>query len=130
MSNKKVKLGLRILLGLIFFVFGLNGFLQFLPMPPLPDEAGKFFGALMETHYFFPVLKGTEVLCGLLLLSGFAVPVALVILAPISIQIFLFHSILTSGVQNLVFPIIILLLHIAAATGYWDLYAPLFKRKG
>lgn len=128
MNNNKLKLGTRILLGLIFFIFGLNGFLQFLPMPALPEAAGKFMGALFETHYFFPVLKATEVVCGALLLSGVAVPLALVILAPISIQIFLFHSILTPGVQNVVLPLVILALHITSATQYWNLYAPLFKK--
>ena len=82
----------RYLLGLIFFVFGLNGFLQFLPAPPLPESALAFIGGLASAPYFFPVLKGTEVITGLLLLTGIAAPVALVILAPISLQIFLFGS--------------------------------------
>ena len=100
----------RYLLGLIFFVFGLNGFLQFMPMPELPEQAGKFMGALAESGYFFPILKGTEVIAGILLLLNKYVRLMLVTLAPIVLHIFLFHLILTPGIQNVVFPIIIIAL--------------------
>ncbi len=90
----KATTGVRIILGLIFFIFGLNGFLQFIPQPPLAEPALGFMMGLMKASYFFPVLKGTEVICGLMLLSGRFVPLALVILSPIVIQIFLFHTIL------------------------------------
>ena len=76
----------RVLLGLVFFVFGLNGFFNFIPVPPMPEKAVTFMTGLMSSHYFLPLLKATEVICGALLLSGFFVPLALVILI---IQIFL-----------------------------------------
>jgi uncharacterized membrane protein YphA (DoxX/SURF4 family) len=122
-----VTTGSRLLLGLIFFVFGLNGFLQFLPAPALPESAMGFIGGLASSGYFFPVLKGTEVVAGLLLLTGVAAPLALVVLAPITLQIFLFHSILTPGLQNSVLPLVMIALHIASATAFWSLYRPLFK---
>lgn len=82
----------RIILGLIFFVFGLNGFLNFIPTPTeMPEAQMKFMTGLMATKYFFPFLKGTETLTGLMLLSGVFVPLALVVLAPIIINIFLLH---------------------------------------
>jgi uncharacterized membrane protein YphA (DoxX/SURF4 family) len=84
----------RIFLGLIFFVFGLNGFLHFLPNPPLPDAAGAFMGALAKTGYMFPLIKGTEVLGGLLLLSGRLVPLGLLLLAPVIVNIVAFHFVL------------------------------------
>lgn len=118
----------RIFLGLIYFVFGLNGFLQFLPQPPLPESAMGYIGGLASAGYFFPILKATEVIAGLLLLTGFATPVALVILAPITLQIFLFHSILTPGISNVVLPILMIGLHGASASAYWHLYRPLFLR--
>jgi len=120
--------GSQILLGLIFLIFGLNGFLNFLPQPSLPESAMGYIGGLASSGYFFPVLKTTKVLTGLLLLIGVAAPVALVILAPISIHIFLFHAILTPGVSNLVLPVVILALHVVAATAYWPLYRPLFRK--
>lgn len=88
----KLTLVTRTLLGLIFFVFGLNGFLHFLPMPPMQDKAAAFFGGLMATGYFLPVLAGTQVLAGAMLLVGAFVPLALVMLAPVILQIFLFHA--------------------------------------
>ncbi len=85
---------IRLLTGLIFVVFGLNGFLGFLPMPPLPEGAGAFMGALAATGYMFPLIKGTEIVAGLMLLSGRLVPLALVLLAPVIVNIVLFHFIL------------------------------------
>jgi putative oxidoreductase len=90
-------LGARSFLGLIYVVFGLNGFLQFLPMPPMPEQAGAMLGALVASGYFFPVLKATEVVMGALLLGGVFAPLALVILAPVTLHIFLFHFFLTPG---------------------------------
>lgn len=84
----------RIFLGLIFFVFGLNGFLHFLPNPPLPDAAGAFMGAMAKTGYMLPLIKGTEVLGGLLLLSGRLVPLGLLLLAPVIVNIVAFHFVL------------------------------------
>jgi putative oxidoreductase len=127
--NTKVTTGARYALGAIFFIFGLNGFLHFLPAPPLPESAGAFLGGLASTGYFFPFLKGTEVIASLLLLTGFAAPLALVILAPITIQIFLFHFFLTPGLQNVALPLVMIALHLTSALAYWHLYQPLFEKK-
>ena len=81
----------RLLLGLIFTLMGLNGFFQFLPMPPMNAEAGSFMGALAQTGYFFPLLKITEIVCGVLLLAGRYVSLALVVLAPVVLNIIVFH---------------------------------------
>lgn len=89
----KLPLIARILLGLIFFVFGLAGLLNlFTPPPDLPENMQAFMKGLMATGYFFKLLKGTETLCGLLLLTGAFVPLALVVLAPIVLNIFLVHA--------------------------------------
>jgi putative oxidoreductase len=125
----KLTLGSRYILGLIYFVFGLNGFLNFIPMPPLPEVVNNFFTGLMATGYFLPFLKATEVICGILLLSGFFVPLALVVLAPITIQIFLFHAILTPGVDNIILPVLMIALHVLAATHYKNIYKPILKMK-
>lgn len=127
MKNTKLILGARILLGLIFTIFGLNGFLGFMPMPPMPESAGAFLGALAATGYMFPLIKGFEVLSGLMLLSGFQVPLALLFLAPISINIFLFHFILTgpstAGLGALILALIGIL-----AYGYWERYQGIFRK--
>ena len=84
----------RIALGLMFVVFGLNGFLQFMPQPPVPEPAGAFLGALAATGYMFPLIKAVEIVAGALLLSRTAIPFALVLLAPIIVNIALFHTVL------------------------------------
>jgi uncharacterized membrane protein YphA (DoxX/SURF4 family) len=93
----------RILLGLVFTIFGLNGFLQFLPQPELPPAAGQFVGALAASGYLFPLLKATELLAGLALLGGLFVPLALVVLAPIVVNIAAFHTFLAPGWPMVVF---------------------------
>jgi uncharacterized membrane protein YphA (DoxX/SURF4 family) len=117
-----VATGVRVLLGLIFFVFGLNGFLHFLPQPPLPDRAGAFLGGLMAAPYMFPLIKGTEVVAGLLLLSNRFVPLALALLAPIVVNIVLFHTALTPP-NPLAF--VVLAGEVFLAWAYRDAYRPM-----
>lgn len=80
----------RVLLGVMLFVFGLNGFLNFLPQPPPPGAGGAFLGALVSGNVM-PVVKGFETLIGLLLLAGRFVPLALVMLVPVVFNIVLYH---------------------------------------
>ncbi len=82
---------IRIFLGLFLVVFGLNGFLGFLPQPELPAEAGAFFGAMLDTGYLIPFVKGVEVLVGIALLSNRWVALALTVLAPVVLNIVAFH---------------------------------------
>jgi uncharacterized membrane protein YphA (DoxX/SURF4 family) len=81
----------RILLGLIFFVFGLNGFVGFLPMPPLAGVAGSFIGALFTSHYLY-LVAGVQLIAGVLLLINRFVPLALALLAPILANILMYHA--------------------------------------
>ncbi len=81
----------RILLGLIFVVFGFNGFFHFLPMPSMSGRALDFFSGLSATGYFFPFLFGVQVVGGALLLTGAFVSLGVVILAPVVANIVLFH---------------------------------------
>lgn len=105
----------RILLGLIFTVFGLNGFLDFMPAFEVPEAAGSFFGALIATGYLFPLIKLTETVCGVLLLTNKMVPLALTILAPNLLNILLFHIFLAPGAAAMAVPVLatILLLYLA-----------------
>jgi uncharacterized membrane protein YphA (DoxX/SURF4 family) len=89
---KKVTLATRILLGLIFLGSGIAFF--FTTPPPMQGPMGDFFRGMMATQYFFYLLKGTEITCGAFLLSGFFVPLALVVLAPIILNIVLVHAFL------------------------------------
>ena len=81
----------RYLLGLVFLVFGLNGFLHFIPAQPLPPgPAGQFAGALIASHYFL-VVAAVQLAGGVLLLVNRYVPLALVLLGPVVANIFFFH---------------------------------------
>lgn len=89
----------RVLLGLIFVVFGSNIFLHFIPMPPPKDDlAGKFGMALFLSHYIY-VVGALQVIGGLLLLIGKFVPLGLTLLGPVIVNILLFHILMNpSGI--------------------------------
>jgi putative oxidoreductase len=105
---KIVALIARILLGLIFFVFGLNGFLHFIPMGPMPTGvAGQFAGALMQSHYM-PIVSVLQIVGGALLLVNRYVPLALVLLGPVIVNIFLFHLLMDRKGLPMAFLVVIL----------------------
>ena len=81
----------RYLLGLMFTIFGLNGFFHFIPQPP-PHEplALQYMGVMIQSHYFVLVFL-LQLLAGLLLLANRFVPLALTLLAPILVNVLLFH---------------------------------------
>jgi putative oxidoreductase len=83
----------RFLLGFIFLVFGLNGFLHFIPMPPPSGVAGQFLGSMFVTKYLLFVFA-IQLIGGVLLLINRYVPLALTILGPIIVNILLFHSLM------------------------------------
>lgn len=103
----------RYLLGTIFFVMGLNGFFHFLKMPPPEGDAGAFMGALAATGYMFPLLKTTETVAGALLLAGRFVPLGLTLLAPVIVNIVMFHLMLSPGL-----PVVIALLTLELYLAY------------
>ena len=86
----------RIFLGLLFVVMGLNGMLHFLPMPSGPMPAGliAFQHGLDASGYMVPLLFGTQLVAGVLLLVNRFVPLALAVLAPIIVNIVFFHAFL------------------------------------
>ncbi len=81
----------RILLGLLFVVFGLNGFLHFIPQPPMPPSDMTTFATLLDrSHYMWPVFA-LQLLGGVLLLIGRFVPLGLTLLGPVLVNILIFH---------------------------------------
>jgi len=88
---KTVALIARLLLGLVSLVFGLNGFLNFLSMGPMPTGlAGQFMGALVLSHYYW-VVAAFQIIGGVLLLVNRFVPLALVLLGPVIVNILCYH---------------------------------------
>ena len=123
--RSKLPTAARIVLGLVFFVFGLNGFLHFIPMPPMSGPPAELMGALAATGYMFPLIKGVEVIAGLLLLLGRYVPLALTLLAPIIVNIVAFHVVLAPGSVGMMVLLISAELYLAWA--YRDAFLPMLR---
>jgi hypothetical protein len=115
----------RIVMGLLFLVFGLNGFLHFIPQPktPQPEGAMAFAAALMKTGYMFPMIMGTQLLVGVLLLVNRLVPLALALIAPIIVGIVTFHIFLAPS--TLPMAIVVLVLELYLAWAYRDAFRPM-----
>ena len=107
----------RILLGLLFLVFGLNGFLHFIPMQPPTGLAGQYMGALFLSHYL-TVVFALELVGGLLLLVNRYVPLALTLLGPVLVNIVLFHACLApAGLPMALFAVVLWLIVFAGVRG-------------
>jgi putative oxidoreductase len=123
----KFKTGLRYLLGAIYFVFGLNFFLHFIPMPPPPPEMMGFFEGIMKMGYLLPFVKCTEIACGALLILNLFVPLALVVLAPISLNILLVHTLIDPSGLPMAGAIVVV--HVLLGIAYLSNYKPMLKMK-
>lgn len=122
--NSKFTMIVRIALGILLVVFGSNKFLHFLPMEPPTGAAGEFMNSLGSTGYIFPVVGMLEVLIGLMLLSKKWVPFAIILLAPISINILLFHLFL--AIPGVAIAMLVVLFNAILIYKHWRLYRPLF----
>jgi hypothetical protein len=113
----------RTLLGIIFVVFGLNGFLPFLPQPAMPQPAIAFFGGLAASGFMLPLLFATQLVGGALLLLGM-VPLGLLILAPVIVHIVAFHVFLAPA--GLPLAVVVAALELFLAWIHRWAYRPLF----
>lgn len=116
----------RLLLGLMFVVFGLNDFVPFIPTPPtIPQYAGTFFGTMVQSHFSWFVF-GVQLIAGLLLIINRFVPLALVALAAVIANILAFH--ITMWPATLVpMPVIATLLWFVVAWRYREKLNPLLR---
>jgi len=124
--SKFISPAARFLLGLLFLVFGLNGFFHFIPLPAHEGAAGEFMGGLAAAGYFFPMLKLTEIVVGLALLANRFVPLALVILAPVTVNIVAFHILEPEGLPM---AIAIVVLQLAVVWHERAAFCPLLTAK-
>jgi len=116
---------LRIILALGLLVFGLNKFIGFMPAPELPETAGNFMQSLKATGYVLPIVGTLEIFIGFLLLIKKWVPFALLLLAPISVNIVLFHLFL--DLPGIAGAIVVTVINIILIYKYWKVYRPLFQ---
>ena len=116
----------RFVLGFVFVVFGMNGFLNFMPMGPVPALAGQFAGALIQSHYMGVVLT-LEVLSGLLLVTDSYALLATTFIAPVIVNILLFHIFMAPA--GLPLAALVAALWVVSAYPYRALLSPLFQRR-
>ena len=116
----------RILLGLVFVVFGLNGFLNFIKGPLPSGVAGQFLGALMQSHFVF-VVSAVELVGGALLLANRYVPLALVLLGPVIVNIFFYHLLMDRS--GLIIAIVVIILWGLIALRHRQYFSGLFVQR-
>lgn len=116
---------LRLLLGVSLLIFGINKFIGFIPMFEMPVAAANFMESLETTGYVLYVVAVLEIIIGFLLLLNKWVPFSLVLLAPISVNILLFHIFL--DVSDIFVAIVIASLNAILIYKYWKSYRPLFQ---
>lgn len=117
----------RILLGLLFVVFGLNGFLNFLNMGSPPSGlAGQFIGALIQSHYFW-VVAALQVAGGALLLVNRFVPLGLVLLGPVIVNIILYHVFMNPS--GIVLAIVVVILWLIVYYSHRQYFSGIFAQR-
>ncbi|ADW69137.1 hypothetical protein [Granulicella tundricola] len=123
---KVASLVARYLLGIIFLVFGANGFLHFIPMQPMPPVATQFVTALAISHYMVLVFL-LQLVGGILLLANRFVPLALTLLAPIIVNIVLTHLLMAPA--GLPIAILVVILWVLVAARVWSAFTPLLQQR-
>jgi len=115
----------RVLLGLVFFVFGLNGFFHFIPQPKdaMSDTAMAFFSGMAKTGYMLPLIFGTQTGVGVLVLINRFVPLALALVAPVIVNIVAFHLFLAPS--GLPVALVVLALEVFLAWSYRERFRPM-----
>jgi putative oxidoreductase len=116
----------RYLLGFIFLVFGLNGFLHFIPMPPPSGLAGQFMGALFVSHFLVIVFL-LQLIPAILLLINRYVPLALVLLGPVIVNIVLFHAFMAPS--GLPLALVVTVLWLLTAAGVHVAFHGIFRHR-
>lgn len=131
MDNKtkrnKFVLFVQTLLGAVLAIKGFDGFVNFLPQADQATIGMNFISAMKDTGYLFFLLKGTEILCGSLLIMNIFVPLTLVVLAPVILNIFMFEVFLNFSFASLLLPVVVSACEIYLFWHYRNLFTWLLK---
>jgi len=121
----KTKHILSVIYGLFLLIFGLNGFLNFFPLPEMTEEAGTFAGSLAQTGYIFPIVGALQVIIGILLTINKFRPLALIVIFPIMLNAFLLHLFLDpAGIAG---SLVAIILNVFLFIAYRESYKNLFQ---
>ncbi len=120
---------IRVLAGLLLLFASISYFVNYVPgeMPPMSDEMIAFNTGMMASAYLFPLVKGLELLCGLAYVSGRFVPLANLVILPISVNIVLVHAFM--GPDQLAMGMFLLLANLFLIYRYWNHYKPVVALK-
>lgn len=117
----------RVLMGLLFLFASITVLFNLFPQPELTGKVKTFMEGVNATGYLLPLIKITELLCGIAFVIGRFVPLATVVIAPIIVNIFFFHVFVdTSGLPVAIF---LVLANIFLAYANWDKFKPLLEAK-
>jgi uncharacterized membrane protein YphA (DoxX/SURF4 family) len=117
----------RVLMGLLFLFASISVLFNLFPQPELTGNTKTFMDGVNATRYLMPLIKITELFCGIAFVSGYFVPLATVLIAPIIVNIFFFHAFVdTSGLPVAGF---LVLANIFLAYANWDKFKPLLEAK-
>ena len=111
----------------MFLVFGLNGFLHFIPNMAMPEPVVTFFAALAATAYMLPLLFTAQIVGGILLLAGIYVSLGLALLAPVIVNIFFFHLFLAAS--GLLIAIVVVALEMFLVWRYRDAFGTMLRSR-
>jgi hypothetical protein len=118
----------RVLLGVIYLIFGLDYFFKFIPYQPLhPGVTGAFVAGLKGVGYFYPMIKSIQILGGLSLMFNRYPAFSAVVLFPISLNVLLFHTILVPS--GWLMGVTLMLPNVLLGVGYWKYYKGMFTMK-
>ena len=117
----------RILLGLVFLGFGLNGLLHLFPLPPAQGAAAVFINGLIASRYFFPLLFAIYELTGTALVMDRFVPLALTVLAPVIVNVAVMHLFVPSSGAEIALAALVTVLEIYLAWSYRTAFRPLLR---
>jgi hypothetical protein len=108
----------EIFYGLSLLIFGVDGFIKKLPIPESLPQAKDFIEALEKTRYMMPLIKGLEIICGLMLIVRVFPLLALILISPIILNIFLFQLLLNKGRSKIGW--ILFLIHLTCLGFYYQ----------
>ncbi len=118
----------RLVLGIIYLVFGLDYFLHFIPYQPAhTGAAAALKNGLMEAGYIYPMMKTIQMVGGISLIVNRYTPFSAVVLFPISLNVFLFHTILAPSAWLM--GVLLLLPNLFLGYAYRKYYSGMFVRK-
>jgi len=117
----------RVLMGILFLFASITVLFKLIPQPELTGNVKIFMDGINATGYLMPLIKITELLCGIAFVSGRFVPLATLVIAPIIVNIFLFHAFVDT--QGLPVAVFLVFANIFLSIANWEKFKPILGVK-